>query len=376
MRRVTASRESSAHIDSLDGLRSLGASIVLIGHTFIALSKPQALTQVVVYSPLLLLINGYGAVHMFFVLSGFVLAASADRCRDGVALGQFYVRRVFRIHPPYLIALLFAWLMSFGYESSRAAGGLTPWMLALADVHLSPGELWPYLLFPSEASDQLSAAWSMKVEMIFSLAMPLMMWIARRSHWSVLLAITAIPHVDPSLKPGFLKYAICFATGIAIAAERQRITAWVGSLSAAGRGLFVLVTLVAFCGSSLALAHAPRLALPISALGGALLVVMALCVPSANRFLSRPALVYHGNTTYSFYLLHLPILTLGTRFISGPASWGEAALLVGVAYVLTASLGVASYQFVERPSIRAGNRVVRWISARTGRAAHVSHLTS
>jgi hypothetical protein len=52
---------------------------VLVGHTFFAVSMPDNLRTTLLRSPLVLFVNGEGAVQLFFVLSGFCLASSAAR---------------------------------------------------------------------------------------------------------------------------------------------------------------------------------------------------------------------------------------------------------------------------------------------------------
>jgi len=73
----------------LDGLRGLAALTVVLHH---------------------LQVHGDGhfAVMVFFVISGYCITASAESCRrSGLGFGQFMVRRIRRIYPPYFLAVLF-----------------------------------------------------------------------------------------------------------------------------------------------------------------------------------------------------------------------------------------------------------------------------
>ena len=73
----------------LDGLRGLAALAVVLHH-------------LEVHS------DGHFAVMVFFVISGYCITASAESCRrNGIGFGQFMARRVKRIYPPYLLAVLF-----------------------------------------------------------------------------------------------------------------------------------------------------------------------------------------------------------------------------------------------------------------------------
>jgi peptidoglycan/LPS O-acetylase OafA/YrhL len=371
---VEQERRPFRHIDSLDGLRGLAATIVLIGHTNVALAKPIEVLDSIRHSPLAILINGYGAVHLFFILSGFCLASSAARCASASDLSQFCVRRVFRIHPPYMFALLVAWFASFAYDATQAYGGLSRWMLNFAEVHLSVSELLRFLCYPGTAGNQLPAAWSMAVEMIFSFLLPPMMWVVRRAHWALLLAVTAYPVIVTSFKPGILRYGFYFAIGIAIFEERARLARFFERCSAPVAALFVVAGL-AFFASTTAFGLFYKTSGPIlSATGGALLVCCAVFLPRVRRFLSLPVLVHHGRVSYSFYLLHLTVLIVCTRMITGPASLADALILLGVALVITTGGAEIAYRAVERPSILLGNVICRRIAAWTGGPPQVSSL--
>lgn len=75
----------------LDGLRGLAALVVVLSHLGVVSSN-----------------SGHFAVTVFFVISGYCITASADSCRrNGVGFGQFMLRRITRIYPPYLLAIVF-----------------------------------------------------------------------------------------------------------------------------------------------------------------------------------------------------------------------------------------------------------------------------
>ena len=137
------------HVVALDGLRFLAAAIVLVGHCFNVFEVPPHIERPIRSSFLALFINGYGAVHIFFVLSGFCLAGSAERATKLVDLAQFYIRRVTRIHPPYMYALALAWLASHFYDTSQGGGALSAYIVKRASVHLPLSDLLPYFLYPS-----------------------------------------------------------------------------------------------------------------------------------------------------------------------------------------------------------------------------------
>lgn len=362
------------HIDSLDGVRGLAAAIVLIGHTHVALVKSPEVLDLIRQSPLAVLINGYGAVHLFFILSGFCLASSAARCHSRWELLQYFVRRVFRIHPPFMFALLVAWCASFFYDVSNSNGGLSRWIMNYAHVHLAPAELLRFLTYPGTAGNQLPAAWSMAVEMLFSFLLPAMMWLVLRTHWAVVLVVCLYPVLRDGFQPGILKYGLYFSIGLALYEERERLGHFFDRFGPVAAAVFVLLAL-GFFASPVALALFFKKSGPIlSAIGGTAIVCAAIFLPGLRSFLSSRPLVHFGRISYSFYLFHLTVLLLAVRMIEGPAGIGDALLLLGVSLVVTTACAEIGYRLVERPSIAAGNAICRRLAARTGASAQLSSL--
>lgn len=364
----------TGHIDALDGLRGLAAAIVLIGHVNAALATPATVLDSIRHGPLAILISGSSAVHLFFILSGFCLAASASRSTSISDLAQYFVRRVFRIHPPYMFALLATWGASFFYDTTRAAGGLTPWMLGLASVHVPVADLLLYLAWPGTAGKQLPVAWSMAVEMVYSLALPTMMWLTRRSHWTLLLMISAWPMFDLDFQPSILKFGFQFTLGIALHIERERLSAWFARVRGVRAVAFVAAGLALF-GANTALGLHYRVSGPfVSAAGGTALVCAALFIPGVRTALSARALVYFGRISYSFYLLHFTVLILVSRMIRGPASLQDASLLLLGSFVATTLCAALTHRIVERPSIALGNSICRRVARSSGGAVRLSGL--
>src|SRR5262245_20415440 len=107
---MVATSPVEGHRPELDGLRGLAAVVVVAFHTFQHVTLSESARTLWLLTPLGALVNGPGAVHVFFVLSGFVLAGALARDARPARLPRYYVRRWFRIHPPYAAAVLFAWL--------------------------------------------------------------------------------------------------------------------------------------------------------------------------------------------------------------------------------------------------------------------------
>ncbi len=104
-------------------------------------------------------------VALFFVLSGFLLfrpwLARAELRLPGPPVGDYYLRRVFRIFPVYLVAAVLA----LALIRANAARGLREWLttLGLLDIYVSDG--------PPHG---LTHTWSLATELAFYAVLPLL----------------------------------------------------------------------------------------------------------------------------------------------------------------------------------------------------------
>src|ERR1700687_3355413 len=94
-------------IPSLDGLRAISVSLVLVGHLARSGRMPQFLAT-----------YASSGVHMFFVISGFLITTILlnEHTRSStINLREFYFRRAYRILPAAGAFMLFA-LVAYWHE--------------------------------------------------------------------------------------------------------------------------------------------------------------------------------------------------------------------------------------------------------------------
>jgi peptidoglycan/LPS O-acetylase OafA/YrhL len=121
----TKSLVTKPHYEILDGLRGVAAIVVLVFHIF------EAYTL----DPYEKIVNhGYLAVDFFFVLSGFVIGYAYDDRWKKMNFGDFFKRRLVRLHPLVVMGMILGALLFYF--------GASPEFPLIADV-----PVWKLLLY-------------------------------------------------------------------------------------------------------------------------------------------------------------------------------------------------------------------------------------
>jgi peptidoglycan/LPS O-acetylase OafA/YrhL len=361
-------------IAALESVRGMAATVVVLRHGLNALELPIRTQRALVESPLALLLDDQGAVQIFLVLSGYVLAGSLARVKSRVGVAEFYVKRVLRIHPPYVAAVLLAWLASFLYLQREAGEGVSPWLRVYTGVHLDPTQLGRSLLFPGTASLQLPVGWTLRVEMVYSLLLPFLFLIARRAHWSALVALSIGGLFVPEMQ--LPRYAFDFAIGVAAWCERERLARWLDRTPAPVVAVALAGALALLCSPLWLGWSRPAMgvlvggfdpgSIALSALGAVALVVLCAHVEWLQRPLGARPLLFLGRISYSLYLVHFTLLLLLAPLVKVPLAWVDAAGLMACVLAASIAASVPLHRCVERPSIALGNRICDALAARSG----------
>ena len=337
-------------------------------------------------TPLRLLISGHAAVIIFFVLSGFVL--SLPYYSGPVSTRAFLVRRLFRLYPPYAIALLLAMggAMLFGRQ---ALSGTTAVVAAIwtepVTVVGALKQLSGILQFDALRYDP--PVWSLVYEMRISICFPLLMFAVLRWDWRLVLgAAVAAGIVGGVLTPTSsiaigshtlrvpwtlpwttLEYLFLFVGGAVMARERARLTTWFRDLPGAARiglwalaaGIFVYWPFV-IPGNPLrenGPIDSPERLIPFG-LAAAIVVLGVLGSPRVARVLLHPAVHFLGRISYSLYLLHVVVAMVLLHLLlpRGLAPvWVVAVLMPPISVAAAAVF----YRLVERPTMELGRRLAR-----------------
>ena len=372
------SKSGSTRVTQLDGLRGIAALVVVACHVLSTLpgigsavsgNRSAGLNTAeawAVFSPLHVLWNGTPAVHVFFVLSGFVLVLPFTRAGAAGKWAQYYAKRFFRLYLPAWASLAVAvGLMAL---IPRSASPLqSPW----ADIYVtdpSVGQVLKDGLLLLNASTINTPLWSLKWEVLFSLLLPAYVLIALRwrRFWAVKIGLALLLALAGALLDvEWLSYLPIFAVGAVLGAERERIRELTQSWPR-----FVWF-FVAAAGIFLANAEwiSPEQPIPgveaVVTVGATLIVLLFVSCRSAQRLGDTAAAQWLGRVSFSLYLVHLPIILAGVTLLR------SVSLPLALAVSVAASLVIAElfYRYVEQPSHRLSMAVGRAVGRRTRRDA-------
>lgn len=159
-------------IAELDGLRFIAISLVFLHHlSWYLLEKTHQVAPGFKHHALAqyLLPHGHFGVQLFFTISGFVLAlpfASHYLLQTPKpVLSSYFLRRVTRLEPPYLITL-FLMYIGLAVFTSQTLLGLLP--------HLVASATYLHNLIFGEPSTINIVSWSLEIEVQFYLIAPVL----------------------------------------------------------------------------------------------------------------------------------------------------------------------------------------------------------
>lgn len=355
---------SQVRFHHLDALRGLAALLVAFHHSLRPFSIPR--------DGILSLVTSESAVLFFFILSGFVLSGSLAK-EGGLgfpSLISYWVKRVFRLYPPALAAMLFALLVSFLYTDLPSGTPVSEWMgRQIHDAkHLVGAREWinTFLLQPNYPYFQFipldPPLWTIRVEFACSLALPLLLIVARIVPFATLPITVGLGfyyhHLEASDPMSAYRYLFQFFLGYVV------FRFWgMCRMLPAKHASWILVSLL---GLLMTCNHLKWGVIPESLIITGMMLLAVPCAPrKLKAFLEAPVLGVWGKISYSFYALHWPVLLtcLSLMLLSFPGLLCLKpsllpGLLVFVASVsVTFLLALLSQRFVESPFNETGRRL-------------------
>lgn len=356
-----------ARNDNLQALRGIAAALVFLLHAMLIEQK---------YGQGAVLIGRMGwlgsvAVDLFFAISGFIMVAiTRERFGAPREAARFLLERAFRIYPAYWCvsaAVLVVYLLKPGMVNASQGGQV--------DVVAS------LLLLPQSMLPLLSVGWTLVHELYFYLVFAALIALlphgAGRS-WRLpaALALWAAAVIGaqawdaaqaaPAWRVAGDPLTLNFIAGTAAALVWPHVRpAWGPRLVGAGLALFALGLAVVPATLEQVFFDRPWRA-AVCALPCALVTLGAVAANPRGAWPGQRLWVALGDVSYSFYLVHLLVLSLAGKLWSAllPPTAASAALLFGASFTVALLLAYLGWRGVERPTQRWGKTLARrWLAA-------------
>jgi len=377
--RLLSRTTASGHfIPEVDGLRFIAIAAVVLHHvTASYLQNTERLGRVDlpaqwwdVFPKSAAIAVGYAGhfgVHLFFVISGFILALPfATRYRQGNPrpnLRAYYLRRLVRLEPPYVLNIILSMLLIACVNPDWRALGQHFW----ASLFYLSGTAFGH------ASWINGVAWSLEVEVQFYLVLPLLAvsFSVRSAVVRRLLLLTAVlllawlaqrlihPDLYPRLQFSLFNYLHFFFAGFLLADLYQahvvrgfRRRLWWDAVALLAAGLiFVILT------RRYDLYHFTPLLIVALYIGIFLGRIGHFCI-------RQRLVVVIGGMCYTIYLYHFMVIDLMAPLTMGWASPDRPILtdlLLQCALLIPPILLVSGLLFtlVERPCMNLSRKLSR-----------------
>jgi peptidoglycan/LPS O-acetylase OafA/YrhL len=373
-RRITTSGQ---FIPEIDGLRFIAIAAVILHHVahFVTDSRGQTEGSI---SP------AQHGVELFFVISGFILAVPFARqyldAGKNVSLKYYFVRRLTRLEPPYLLSLVLLTVMKILLRGEHFS--VVGWNLLFSIFYV-------HGILLGLGSYINGVAWSLEIEVQFYLLMPLLAmlflipgrWLRR----GVMLAIAAafmsiqpvyirgllpsqyVPGGPYYLERHIIDYIQYFLMGLLLA--DIYVVEWRSAppplFSRPGFAWGDLVWLVGWPAMAWLVWHGGR-TMRWSFPPLIFVIYLALFYSVwARRLMRIEILTVIGGMCYSIYLVHNSVIQIAgphvARFL--PAGYFSATVVLGVIMLPLILLVCGMYfRLIEKPCMNPDwpRQIIRW----------------
>lgn len=333
--------------NNFDILRFMFAFVVLLVHAHVLSGADQLAILSELFSSEI-------AVKSFFVVSGFLIFMSYENSRS---IGNYFVKRARRIYPAYFFIVIICAVLGSVFSAYAWEDYFSPQVLKYVSANLLfLNFLHPNLpgLFESNSPQAVNGAlWTLKIEVMFYLLVPLAVMAFRKFGRMQVLAILYICSVIYSV----IMESLAGKTGSGFYLELQRqLPGQLAFFIAGAAGYYYFHYLAKYAALLVASAVAafamqawlPWVAIQPAALG-VLVVFFACVIPCLGNFGK------YGDFSYGIYIVHFPILqTLVAYGLFKESPW--SMLLLAGALVMTAA--ILLWHFIEKPFLRKSSHYV------------------
>ncbi|HHK4128746.1 TPA: acyltransferase family protein [Enterobacter roggenkampii] len=364
------SNKEKNYLPQLTWLRGIAALLVIVSHCVRTTESPYSSidspSDIILFNSLDL---GSFAVTLFFCLSGATLYLNHKNDKTLADTASFIVKRIFRIYPAFIFAILAYVLLGNIYvEWYGEPKGI--WIDSIALPYSSVDVFTHlFLLYDLIGNPYIinGAFWSLPVEFRYYLLFPVALFLMRKSGPTSVMALAlllacsvyfmpwkpSMPHfflLSPSFFGGMLAAYLYERNG-----KPLKYSLLIIILS------LVLASLVWMFRDDLPNQYKALRYYNFNILLCIIIVYFSLRTNVINYSMKiRSALGFLGNVSYSLYLLHQLVLTFVFIICMKIGITGDAKILFIFPITVAVSLlfAWASYKFIEKPGVRLGRYII------------------
>lgn len=208
-------------LQSIDALRGVAALGVVLYHAVLQTQNavPQNILQWPVRGGMFLSSLGYIGVFLFFVISGFCIHLQWAKSRaagkpSSIEFGPFWKRRIRRLYPPYILALV----LFMALAAMTSGINVTHFFVYDVVMHL----LMLHNLDPQTCYSINGVFWTLAVEEQLYLAYFLLLFLRTRWGWGPTLIVCALARVGWF----FLGHTFWLITGVGTPVPEAAASHW------------------------------------------------------------------------------------------------------------------------------------------------------
>jgi len=349
-RRITS---SGKFLPFIDGLRFIAIAPVILTHIFYFIVIKANYAETATSSWLWLPIkNGGHGVQIFFAISGFILALPFVSYYLGVStkpvsLKSYFLRRLTRLEPPYIISMVFFFIVLI-ITHKYTFSNLFP--------HLVGSLLYVHNIIWGKGSDINTVAWSLEVEVQFYILAPVIFLIFKQKQLIRRAAILFVILLFACLNsyyniyyrslPGQIQFFLIgvLMADIYVSKKNDNLVAKLN------HPLIFITSLLAI----LFIDYTSGFFNQVVFLAALLIMFLSSISPNLkNHFLKNNIVTFCGGMCYSIYLIHYPLISfvggkLLAKFpISGLLPQFIVYCLIIIPIIFVCSVGF--YLLFERP---------------------------
>lgn len=320
-------------IREIDGLRFVAIAAVVVFHIYEYLVSRAGLHPLGTIMNTALL-HGQRGVPLFFVISGFILGrpfAAHYLCgAPAPKLKEYYWRRVTRLEPPYLLAIVAVFL---GLATLSSGRGLP---------HLFASLFYLHNFIYGAPNPFFGLAWSLEIEVQFYCLIPVLAMVYKLPRlWCravlILCMSAGLLHLVPipaRLSLSILGWIQCFAAGLLLA------DLYTDGWNKNKNWIFDLLSIALWPAVFLVSDEVAWVVLPALALA---LYVSAFRSFLFRRFFTFPVISTIGGMCYTIYLVHYPMISVAGKLARSPLA------ITAISLVAIATASLIFFVCIERP---------------------------